>query len=108
MLKLTAPGRAVFEKKGCDSFAAFIQDAKLARLARADDCLVNRDEIKIREIAAQLLADAGCSGRAGLLQSESHLLTQKEKKSGYPARNCGKILALKTLDADQFLRPGGM
>ena len=67
---------------------------------------MNGDEIKIREITAQLLADAGRGDRARLLQSEGHLLAQEHEKSGDAARDCGKILALKTLDAHQFLRTG--
>src|SRR5207248_7265911 len=105
LLKLTATKRAALKIKRGQPLVVFVQHLKLASLSGADDSLVNRNQIEVRQTAAQFLRPAWSLARTDLVEPMRHLLTQKKKKRRDPLRNGDKILAVETLQTDDFLGP---
>jgi hypothetical protein len=106
LLKLTATKRATLKIERGYPFVVFVQHLKLASLSGADNGLVDRNQIEVRQAAAQFLRSAWSLARTDLVEPMRHLLAQEKKKRRDPLRNGDEILTIETLQADDFLGPG--
>ena len=75
LLELTAAKCAALKEKRGHSFVVSVQDFELARLSRADDSLMDGDQIEVRQAAAQLLWTGGSlARRPHMVEPKGHLL----------------------------------
>src|SRR5260370_15233530 len=105
LLKLTATKRAALKIKCGQALVVFVQHLQLASLSGADDGLVHRNQIEVRQAAAQLLRSARSLTRTHLIEPMCHLLAQEKEERRDPLRNSDEILTVETLQADDLLRP---
>src|SRR5438445_2789644 len=103
LLKLAATKRAALKIKRRQPLIVFIQHLKLAGLSGTDDGLVHRNQIEVRQAAAQLLRSGWSLACTHLVEPMSHLLAQEKKEGRDPLRNSDEILTVETLQADDFL-----
>jgi hypothetical protein len=106
LLKLTATKRAALKIERGYPLVVFVQYLKLASLSGADDGLVDRNQIEVRQTSAQFLRSAWSLARTNLIEPMRHLLAQEKEKRRDPLRNGDEILTIETLQTDDFLGPG--
>src|SRR4029077_179268 len=105
LLKLAATQRAALKIERRQPLVVFVQHLKLPCLSRADDGLMDRNQIEVGQTAAQFLRSTWSLSRTHLMEPSRHLLAQEQEKRRNPLRNRDKILTVETLQADDFLSP---
>src|SRR6266853_4171500 len=105
LLKLAATQRAALKIEGRQPLIVFVQHLKLAGLPGTNDGLIHRNQIEVRQAAAQFLRSARSLSRTHLMEASRHLLAQEQEKRRDSLRNSDEILTIETLQADDFLGP---
>ena len=81
LLELTTAKCAALEKERGHPLVVIVQHFKLARLSGADDGLMDRDQIEVRQASTQFLWAAGrFARRPHFVEPKRHLLAEKEKE----------------------------
>src|SRR3954447_9661719 len=103
MFELAETRLAFFKKQRRDQISVGIVNPELSGLGRISDRLVNGDEVKVREIPAQLETMALSDLQVARVRKPGGKLpTQVKKKGGNPPGDLGEVFAAETLQTDRL------